>query len=91
MLAPREITRIRERLKLTQAQLGQLLGVHPLTVSKWERGTLVPNPHQAAFLQLFDRGVEHKPDVGEEAARLLVAAGVGLAIYTLLRAVFGEE
>ena len=32
------VRRIRKKLKLTQAQLASQLGVHRLTVSKWERG-----------------------------------------------------
>lgn len=32
----------RDKLKLTQAQLGEKLGVDSLTVSRWERGEALP-------------------------------------------------
>ena len=34
---------IRMHNKLTQAELGLLLDVHGMTISKWERGILLPN------------------------------------------------
>jgi len=40
----------RRRAGLTQAALAGLLGVHPITVSKWERGLLSPNGHQRELL-----------------------------------------
>jgi molybdopterin-binding protein len=45
-----DVARIRKRLGLTQARLARLTGVHTMTVSKWERGVLAPNPHQRAIL-----------------------------------------
>ena len=36
------IAALRTRLGLTQVQLAELTGVHPITVSKWERGVLRP-------------------------------------------------
>jgi transcriptional regulator with XRE-family HTH domain len=40
--------RIRIVAGVTQAQLAQELGVHPLTVSRWERGERAPRGAQAA-------------------------------------------
>ena len=45
---------LRKRLGLTQGRLAELLGVHAMTVSKWERGLLEPTPYQAAILQALD-------------------------------------
>lgn len=40
-----EVRRIRERLGLTQAELAARIGVHTMTVSRWERGVVnVPEP-----------------------------------------------
>ncbi len=39
---PKKIHRIRKRLGLSQAELGELLGVAGNTVARWERGELVP-------------------------------------------------
>jgi DNA-binding XRE family transcriptional regulator len=35
-MEPRELTAARIRLGLTQAQLAEHFGVHPMTVNKWE-------------------------------------------------------
>jgi molybdopterin-binding protein len=46
-----DVVTIRTRLGLTQVQLAELTGVHPITVSKWERGVLVPAAHQLRILR----------------------------------------
>jgi len=48
-MAPSDIKRHRRRLGLSQVELAQRLGVHPLTVSRWERGA-VPMPKAAGEL-----------------------------------------
>lgn len=35
---------LRKRMRLTQSQFAQVMGVHSQTVSRWERGTLSPDP-----------------------------------------------
>ena len=45
---------IRRSARLTQPRLAELTGVHPMTVSKWERGILRPNRHQRAILAALD-------------------------------------
>lgn len=62
-MAPKlSIASLRKRLGLTQGQLAELVGVHAMTVSKWERGVLAPNPHQQRMLASFhaagERGVK---------------------------------
>jgi molybdopterin-binding protein len=47
----KSIKSLRVRLDLSQKQLGELLGVHVMTVSKWERGVLEPNEHQKRILR----------------------------------------
>lgn len=90
-MSPSDIASVRTKLGLTQLQLAQLLGVHPLTVSKWERGLLEPTHHQAAMLDSFRRARQAKSDVGELVATLLVSAGVAIALYALLSAAFGKK
>ena len=46
-----DLAALRTRLALTQVQLAELTGVHPITVSKWERGVLRPGPHQLRILR----------------------------------------
>ena len=85
-----EVLAIRERLGLNQTQLAQLLGVHPLTVSKWERGLLSPSPHQETMLRSF-RKAGKTPDIGEQVATALVTVGVAFALLLLLQAAFGKS
>jgi putative transcriptional regulator len=86
-----EVSAVRTQLGLSQVQLAQLLGVHPLTVSKWERGRLAPTPHQSALLQSFGQAGKAKHDIGSEVSNLLVTAGVVVALFALLNAAFGKE
>ncbi|HOX44532.1 MAG TPA: helix-turn-helix domain-containing protein [Myxococcota bacterium] len=87
----KEIAAIRNGLEMTQTHLGQLLGVHPLTVSKWERGHLTPTPHQEALLDSFRKAMKRQSNIGKIAIGLLVGAGVGIALYFLLKAAFSED
>ena len=75
-----DVARARRRAGLTQARLARLLGVHPITVSKWERGVLAPNARQTAILAALGRPARrgegpaspaHVADVAEELAGLL--------------------
>ena len=79
------IRSIRERLGLTQEQLARLLGVHPLTVSKWERGLLQPTAHQEELLRSF-RVASRDEEASEQIRKALAAAGTILALYLLLKA-----
>ena len=85
------IQAIRTSLGLSQVQLAQLLGVHPLTVSRWERSLLAPTPHQSALLESFGKASRTETQIGDEVANLLLTAGVAVALYALLKAAFGEE
>ncbi len=86
-----DVSALRESLALTQAQFATLLGVHSLTVSKWERGVLAPSPYQNALMQSFGRSQQRSPDVGALVGGALLAAGVGAALYLLLKPAFEER
>lgn len=86
-----EIRNTRARLNIGQVQFAQLLGVHPLTVSKWERGELKPNPHQQALIESFQVASDKQVDIGETVAGLLVTAGVAFALFALLDAAFADK
>jgi molybdopterin-binding protein len=49
---------LRARLNLSQRELGDLLGVHVMTVSKWERGVLAPGAHQQQVLGALAEAAE---------------------------------
>lgn len=44
---PSERRRIREQARLTYRDVGQALNVDPMTVFRWEKGTVTPRPHHA--------------------------------------------
>lgn len=50
--------RLRRKLGLSQKELAELVGAHPMTVSKWERGVLAPSEHQRRLLERFARAAE---------------------------------
>lgn len=85
-LTSKQILELRETLGLTQAQLAQLVGVHVLTISKWEREVLTPSPHQHALLEAFARAAKRNPAIGEEAVQILLTSGVAAALHSLLNA-----
>lgn len=68
-----QVATIRRRAGLTQVRLARLLGVHPITVSKWERGLLAPNAHQRSILRALgaDAGGRTVADVAAELSGLL--------------------
>jgi DNA-binding transcriptional regulator YiaG len=53
-----DFRRQRRRLQMSQIELAAKIGVHPMTLSRWERGTVkVPMP-VAQLIELLDR--EHR-------------------------------
>ena len=77
------IRKLRDRLGLNQAEFAQLVGVHPITVSKWERNEAEPTAYQHALFEQFDAGACNKK-VRETVKNVLVSAGVILALALLL-------
>jgi transcriptional regulator with XRE-family HTH domain len=57
-----EIAALRLRLGYTQRRLSELLGVHPLTVSRWERGTLTPTPDAARMISAIEQALALDPE-----------------------------
>ena len=45
----------RERRELQQSELAELLGVHAMTVSKWERGVQAIPPFMELALETLER------------------------------------
>ena len=79
------IKSVREALGLNQLQFAQLLGVHPMTVSKWERGVTAPTDYQGAFMSQFQAAAKNKI-VRDELKNVLIAAGVIAALVLLFTA-----
>ena len=51
-----EIRAAREKRKLTQAALAKIIGVDPMTVSRWEREAKRPSNANYKLLALWKRG-----------------------------------
>lgn len=45
-----DVLQLRTRLGLNQSQFADLFGVHAMTVSKWERGELAPDPWRRVMM-----------------------------------------
>ena len=68
-----DVRSLRRRAGLTQIGLAELVGVHPITVSKWERGVLEPNRHQVALLRALASPAGRGTGQGTHVARLAQA------------------
>jgi transcriptional regulator with XRE-family HTH domain len=52
-MTPKKAKQLREKLGLTQVALARKLGVHPMTISKWERGAEPIMKQTALVLRLL--------------------------------------
>ena len=89
-MAAREIREVREMLGLKQVQMGNLLNVHPVTISRWENGKDSPSPYQQALLRAFQKAVRDDPSLMTKVGPILVGLGVAAALYLLLRGAFAD-
>jgi putative transcriptional regulator len=80
-----EIKATREALGLNQPLFAQLMGVHPITVSKWERGVSPPTPYQEEFFKHFQIAAKDK-EVHDTLKGVLIGAGVIAALFLILQA-----
>ena len=60
-MEPDALRRLRDNLGYTQARLAAILGVHPLTVSRWECGTLAPTPVGLRLLHAIQSALSLEP------------------------------
>jgi len=79
-----QVKNVRKTLGLTQPLFGQLLGVHPMTVSKWERGELEPSEYQQLLIDEFYKAAKKK-EVRDNLNGVLLGAGIAAALYLLLK------
>ncbi len=73
-------------LGFTQEELGSLVGVSTVTLSRWENGVQAPSPFAVALFEHFARA----PDpalAAFEARRRLQSQGPIIALYHLLKVV----
>lgn len=80
-----DVARTRKLLGLTQEQFSRLFDVHPMTISKWERGESQPSPYQAGLMESFSATAQRDAKaVQEEVKKLMITAGVIAALAFLL-------
>ena len=79
-----QICKLRKQLGLNQVEFAQLVGVHPITVSKWERGGSAPSPYQNALFDQFRQAATDRV-VRSTLKSVLIGAGVVLALALLLK------
>lgn len=85
-----DVAHTRALLGLTQAELGQLLGVHAMTISKWERTGASPSLWQLTILEDARWAVSEDPSTGPRV-RVGLARSVGAGLYELLRVCHGAD
>jgi DNA-binding XRE family transcriptional regulator len=62
---PEERARIRKALRLKQADVADILGVHRLTVGAWERGKYEPEGKvRASYIKLLEKMKERLGETG---------------------------
>lgn len=79
-MSAERVSSVRSKMGYTQARLATLFGVHVITVWRWERGHLTPNPTQERLLSAIERALDTDPslpqrlaDIGSDELRELVA------------------
>lgn len=78
LLTPAEIQALRERLGPTQAEFARLTGIGEATISRWERGRILPNRAMDRYLRLLD-GNRANVTLLKTFASLTADAGSGIA------------
>ena len=85
-----EIRHVRDSLRLTQSQFAALLGVHAVTISRWEIGSQSPTSYQEGLIQQFGIASKRR-STAEEIATVLVTAGAIAGLFFLLRGALEKE
>jgi transcriptional regulator with XRE-family HTH domain len=79
-----DIRKLREQLGLNQVEFANLTGVHPITVSKWERNESAPTAYQNALFDQYSKASQSR-EVRDTLKDILISAGVALAMALLLK------
>lgn len=87
-MKPDRVCRVRHSVGLTQPDLGKLLGRHPLTVSRWERGTLAVRGWDLEMLLVLELVSTTHPEISELLSERLRGSGAPSALYLVLSKAF---
>lgn len=80
----------REALSLTQREMGLLLGVDSVTVSRWERSVLKVPRHQAALMHAMLEAARLVPERVSGVRGLLLGVGMPTALVVALGGKFDQ-
>lgn len=75
---------LRDRLGLTQTEMAAMLGVHPMTVSKWERGAGESPPYHRQQIEEAVRGETFLSSEERALVRRLAQDGHGVRALALV-------
>ena len=88
----KDIQKIRTKMGLKQVEFAKIVGVHSVTVCRWENDDAVPTPHQMAIIEACQKAAaKQKSKIGSRVAGALIGAGVGVALYLIFDAAFGND
>lgn len=95
MVRGQQIKHIRLRMRMSQPQFAGLLGVSPLTVSRWELGRAKPEGSALTLLialqdQIRQRDAWVQQQNWENIKGLIGVTAAGVALAALLEALFGK-
>jgi putative zinc finger/helix-turn-helix YgiT family protein len=79
LITPAEIKEIRERHGLSQAEFARITKLGESSISRWERGRLLPSPSNSTFLKLLQR----RPEAVDELLDGSVADPDGEAVSSI--------
>jgi len=60
----------RQKLGLSQAELASIMGVHVMTISKWERGDRNPGNAAIRFVEILGWLFDNEPEIFYKATKL---------------------
>jgi len=79
---------------MSQVQFAQVVGVHPMTISKWERGEVNPDGPAAHLMEALYQQTDSRPLEPSAVEEVLKAVATGIAVaglVLLLIKVFGGK
>jgi len=68
---PYDLRALRRYLQLTQLELARLVGVHSVTVSRWESGLARPNWFQISLLREYEKAWQRYPPIASHIAETI--------------------
>ena len=90
-LTPTKLQAIRTSLGISQPTMAALLGVHEITISKWEHGKLKPSAWQEEVLRAFEKAAEEDPEIKQEVTAAVAEFGITYTLCQLLMTAFGKR